>query len=184
MIESLQEISVATSSWWRWMFWIPSARRIVRELVKALSDVPTHEKITRDRIHSLEVDLAAYRERCARMDILEVATEQALKDKQSAEGSEQRAVIGHAAAEERCKQLEALESAARTEKMTLEGQLLIRCEELKDARDKILQLEQQVTEQKEALSHVGRFIAASHRTTGRAKPGTIKELLQNAQRTN
>lgn len=181
MIESSSQINKATSSWWRWLFWIPSSRRIVRELVRSLEDVPTREKITRDRIHALEVELAVERQKTARMSALETSSENAVTRCRQAEDAEHRAWIELDSCKERCKTLEGEASAARTEKMAYEGQLVIRDAELQSARFKIMELEQHNSSHKEALAHVGRFIATSHRITSKPLEGTIKEILNHAQ---
>lgn len=54
--------------------------------------------------------------------------------------------------------------------------------DLTSAYARIKELERHNGEHKEALAHVGRFIAASHRISQVPKPGTLKEILANAQR--
>lgn len=54
--------------------------------------------------------------------------------------------------------------------------------DLTNAHAHIKELDRKVEEQKDALAHVGRFIAAAHRITSIPQPGTMKQLLANAQR--
>lgn len=72
----------------------------------------------------------------------------------------------------------------RSIRMETDAHICIIESELYHAKQRISHLERIVGEKDDALAHVGRFIAASHRISRVATPGTIKEVLQHAQRKN
>lgn len=184
MIETLDKIGKASESWWRWLLWIPRSRSLVQYLVAALKDVPTQEKLTRDTIHKLEIDLAVAVEKCARLDTLEATTSKALADQQNAMANEQNARIEADAAKGHCKILQQECEQARSDKLNAEARIVVLESEVADFKSKTAELEKVRQDNTEAIVHLVRWIRTTHRVMPMPEPGTIKELLLNAQKRN